>query len=80
MAEEKGRETPYQTQKEGAARHEREEIEMYRCRNDAQKIFKNVKRLTEGFKPGVYGGISFLRYYEAKATLMPPLEKTANRH
>ena len=25
---------------------------MYRSRNDAQKFFKNVKRLTEGFKPG----------------------------
>ena len=31
---------------------EHEEIEMYRSRNDVQKFFKNVKRLTEGFKPG----------------------------
>ena len=30
----------------------REEIEMYRSRNDAQKFFKNVKRLTEGLKHG----------------------------
>ena len=29
----------------------REEIEMYKSRNDAQKVFKNVNRLTEGFKP-----------------------------
>ena len=33
-------------------RREREEIEMYRSSNDAQKFFKNVKRLREGFKPG----------------------------
>ena len=33
-------------------RRELEEIEMYSSRNDAQKFFKNVKRLTEGFKPG----------------------------
>ena len=33
-------------------RREREEVEMYRSRSDAQKFFKNVKRLTEGFKPG----------------------------
>ena len=32
-------------------RREREEIEMYSSRNDAQKFFKNVKRLMEGFKP-----------------------------
>ena len=25
---------------------------MYRSRTDAQKVFKNVKHLTEGFKPG----------------------------
>ena len=31
-------------------KREREEIEMYRSRNDAQKFFKNIKRLTEGFK------------------------------
>ena len=31
---------------------EREEIEMYRSRNEAQKFFKNVQRLREGFKPG----------------------------
>ena len=28
---------------------EREEIEMYRSRNDPQKFFKNVKRLREAF-------------------------------
>ena len=33
-------------------RREREEIEIYRSRNDAQKFIKNVKRLTEGCKPG----------------------------
>ena len=33
-------------------RREREEIEMYKSRNDAQKFFKNAKRLTEGFKSG----------------------------
>ena len=32
-------------------KREREEIEMYRSRNDAPKFFKNVRRLTEGFKP-----------------------------
>ena len=32
-------------------RRECDEIEMYRSRNDAQKFFKNVKSLTEGFKP-----------------------------
>ena len=34
----------------GARRHEREEIEMYKTRNEAQIFFKNVKRLTKGFK------------------------------
>ena len=33
-------------------RREREEIDMHRSRNDAQKFFKNLKRLMEGFKPG----------------------------
>ena len=33
-------------------RLEREENEMYRSWNDAQKFFKNIKRLTEVFKPG----------------------------
>ena len=33
-------------------RREREEIKIYRNRSETQKFFKNVKRLTEGFKPG----------------------------
>ena len=33
-------------------RRKREEIEMFGSKNDAQKFFKEVKRLTEGFKPG----------------------------
>ena len=33
-------------------RRDREEIGMYKSRNDAEKFFKNVKHLTEGFKPG----------------------------
>ena len=35
-------------------RREREEIEMCRSRNDAQRFCKNVKGLTEGFKPGAF--------------------------
>ena len=33
-------------------RREREEIEMFRSRNDAQKFFKSFNRLKKGFKPG----------------------------
>ena len=33
-------------------RKEREEVMIYRCRNDARKFYHKVKRLTEGFKPG----------------------------
>ena len=33
-------------------RREREEIDMCRSSNNAQKFFKNIKRLTESFKPG----------------------------
>ena len=29
---------------------------MYRSMNDAKKFFKNIKRLTEGFKPGASSG------------------------
>ena len=32
-------------------RREREEVEMYRCRNDARKFYQKVERLTEGYKP-----------------------------
>ena len=75
-------------------RRERAKIEMYTRRNDAQTFFKNVKRLTESFKPGALPFrverdnlatdtqrvLSFLRYCEAMASLTPPLEKTANRY
>ena len=39
---------------------EREEIEMFRIRNDAQKFFKKVKRLTKGFKLGASPCINFI--------------------
>ena len=75
-------------------RCERAKIEMYTRRNDAQTFFKNVKRLTESFKPGALPFrverdnlatdtqrvLSFLRYCEARVTLMPPLAKTASQH
>ena len=32
-------------------RREREEVETYRCRNDARKVYQKVKCLTEGYKP-----------------------------
>ena len=41
--------SPIRRMKREQERREREEIEMYRSRNDAQKFFKNVKRLTEVF-------------------------------
>ena len=62
---------------------------MYRRMYDAQKFFKNVKHLTEGVKFGASSCRDERGYLvtdaqdshcEAKATLVPPLEKTANRH
>ena len=42
----------FRRKKREQERREREEIEMYRSRNDVRKLYQKVKRLTEGHKPG----------------------------
>ena len=44
----------FRRKKREQERREREELEQSRNRNDARKFYQQVKRLTEGFKPGAY--------------------------
>ena len=42
----------FRRKKREQERREREEVEMYRCRNDARNFYQKVKHLTKGYKLG----------------------------